>query len=595
MKNNVTELLKAMVKPDFTACSYAIMQNGKIVCSDAIGVIDKTNNQPVTTDCTFNVCSISKIYCTVAVMQLVDENKISLDDPVIKYVPEFKMQDQRYKNITIRMCLDHSSGLPGTQWKHFSVNIKEKFNYYQEVLDYFATSTLKADPGKYSTYCNDGFTLAEMVVAKVRNMPYEQVLKTYITSKIHAESTNTTYSINEKYPLVSEGKKPKEYFPIQGAGGITTSMEDLCKFGQIFLEPNDILSEKSKKLMAKSWGTTFLDTDLGAIDFGLGWDLVKHHDPDYEFGDGVLAKGGNSMFFASRLIIVPKYNAVLTLSETHDCGLDVPTTLMRLFATYLETQNVHATPFETCPKDYSGLYAHAFGLEKITTIGFSMVVQDKIEKGFAPTDLLNYKDGKWTNEKGNQIFFEEKNGETYLLKTTKNRTVPFAQKAHNQVLNPVWKERLNKKYIVCDTSYSDIVVNQMLCSVEFTMTEKTLALRVHDNKNNPILSEFPIEIIDDTHAQGYLTTPCNGSRDRIEPYFENNLLHVASYTYICEDDLESIPTLNKVSKIDKKLSTLPKITENQRILILDKNGDLYYDSMDVTPFNPIDEGFMILI
>ena len=92
-----------------------------------------------------------------------------------------------------------------------------------------------------------------------------------------------------------------------------------------------------------------------------------------------------------------------------------------------------------------------------------------------------------------------------------------------------------------------------------------------------------------------MTTPCNGSRDRIEPYFENNLLHVASYTYICEDDLESIPTLNKVSKIDKKLSTLPKITENQRILILDKNGDLYYDSMDVTPFNPIDEGFMILI
>lgn len=38
--------------------------------------------------------------------------------------------------------------------------------------------------------------------------------------------------------------------------------------------------------MAKSWGTTFLESDLGAIDFGLGWDLVRHHDPDYDFGDG---------------------------------------------------------------------------------------------------------------------------------------------------------------------------------------------------------------------------------------------------------------------------------------------------------------------
>ena len=44
MENQVTQLLKAMVKPDYTACSYAFMQNGKIVCADAIGVIDKINN-----------------------------------------------------------------------------------------------------------------------------------------------------------------------------------------------------------------------------------------------------------------------------------------------------------------------------------------------------------------------------------------------------------------------------------------------------------------------------------------------------------------------------------------------------------------------
>ena len=53
MENQVTQLLKAMVKPDYTACSYAFMQDGKIVCADAIGVIDKISNQPITTDCTF--------------------------------------------------------------------------------------------------------------------------------------------------------------------------------------------------------------------------------------------------------------------------------------------------------------------------------------------------------------------------------------------------------------------------------------------------------------------------------------------------------------------------------------------------------------
>ena len=587
MENQVTQLLKAMVKPDYTACSYAFMQDGKIVCADAIGVIDKINNQPITTDCTFNVCSISKIYCTVCVMQLVDEGLIQLEDKVSDILPEFTMKDERYKDITVRMCLDHSSGLPGTQWKHFSVSTTSKFDYYSEVLNYLSNSTLKADPGTYSTYCNDGFTLAEMVVSKVRNMPYEDVLKKYITEKIGATSTNTTYTIHSDCPLVSEGKKPKEYFPIQGAGGITTSMIDLCKFSQLFLEPNSIISEKSKALMAKSWGTTFLESDLGAIDFGLGWDLVKHHDPDYDFGDGVLAKGGNSMFFSSRLIIVPKYNAVLAFSETHDCGLEVPTTLVRLFNTYLEPN--------TYP-DYSRIYAHAFGLQKITTIKSSMVVQDKTEKGWIMSDLLNYSNGKWTNEKGNQIFFEG----DYLLKTTRNRTVAFAQKAKKQELNSVWKSRLNKKYIVCDTTYYDIVTNQMLCSVEFNMTEDTMSLIVHGNKSEPVVSEFPIEVIDDTHAKSYLNTPCNGSRDRVEPYFENNRLYCASYTYICEDDIEvydsqTFKEENQVFKIANQLETLPTICKNHRILVLDSNGDLYYDSMDVEEYKPIESGFIILV
>lgn len=587
MENQVTQLLKAMVKPDYTACSYAFMQDGKIVCADAIGVIDKINNQPITTDCTFNVCSISKIYCTVCVMQLVDEGLIQLEGKVADILPEFTMKDERYKDITVRMCLDHSSGLPGTQWKHLSVSTTSKFDYYSEVLNYLSNSTLKADPGTYSTYCNDGFTLAEMVVSKVRNMPYEDVLRKYITEKIGAKSTNTTYTINSDYPLVSEGKKPKEYFPIQGAGGITTSMIDLCKFGQLFLEPNSILSEKSKALMAKSWGTTFLESDLGAIDFGLGWDLVRHHDPDYDFGDSVLAKGGNSMFFSSRLIIVPKYNAVLAFSETHDCGLDVPTTLMRLFNIYLEPN--------TYP-DYSGIYAHAFGLQKITTIKSSMVVQDKTEKGWIMSDLLNYADGKWTNEKGNQIFFEG----DYLLKTTRNRTVAFAQKAKKQELNSLWKSRLNKKYIVCDTTYYDIVTNQMLCSVEFNRTEDTMSLIVHGNKSESVVSEFPIEVIDDTHAQSYLNTPCNGSRDRIEPYFEDGKLYCASYTYICEDDIEPYTSQlfkkeNQVYKINNTLEVLPTICENHRILVLDSNGDLYYDSMDVEEYKPIESGFIILV
>lgn len=153
---------------------------------------------------------------------------------------------------------------------------------------------------------------------------------------------------------------------------------------------------------------------------------------------------------------------------------------------------------------------------------------------------------------------------------------------------------------MCDTTYYDIVTNQMLCSVEFNRTEDTLSLIVHGNKSEPVVSEFPIEVIDDTHAKSYLNTPCNGSRDRVEPYFENNRLYCASYTYICEDDIEvydsqTFKEENQVFKIANQLETLPTIYKNHRILVLDANGDLYYDSMDVEEYKPIESGFIILV
>ena len=56
------------------------------------------------------VGSVSKVYSTAAVMQLVDEGKVELDAPVTEYIPEFRMADPRYKDITVRMLMDHTSG-----------------------------------------------------------------------------------------------------------------------------------------------------------------------------------------------------------------------------------------------------------------------------------------------------------------------------------------------------------------------------------------------------------------------------------------------------------------------------------------------------
>ncbi len=66
----------------------------------------------VSQDRIYCIASVSKMYSSLAIMQLVDEGKVELDAPVTKYLPDFKMNDERYKDITVRMLMNHTSGIP---------------------------------------------------------------------------------------------------------------------------------------------------------------------------------------------------------------------------------------------------------------------------------------------------------------------------------------------------------------------------------------------------------------------------------------------------------------------------------------------------
>ena len=96
------------------------------------------------------------------------EKSISMR-PVVSYLPNFTMRDERYREITSRMLLNHTSGLPGTYgWNAFST--KYDPDLYPRFLESLSQSNLKAAPGGFAAYCNDGFTLAEMLVATVSGL-----------------------------------------------------------------------------------------------------------------------------------------------------------------------------------------------------------------------------------------------------------------------------------------------------------------------------------------------------------------------------------------------------------------------------------------
>lgn len=121
MNQKLTErcsrFLAMTLASDYTSVSYALQIGGQLVMADALGWQDKPQGRPADLQCTYNVASVSKIYCTAAVMILVQRGLVELDAPVVRYIPDFTMADPRYRRITVRHLLNHSSALPGTQWQ----------------------------------------------------------------------------------------------------------------------------------------------------------------------------------------------------------------------------------------------------------------------------------------------------------------------------------------------------------------------------------------------------------------------------------------------------------------------------------------------
>nr|WP_269322557.1 serine hydrolase domain-containing protein [Paenibacillus sp. FSL H7-0357] len=141
------ELLTAAY--DTNSVQYTLIDHGNIVISGQFGKNDEQGQKPLTTDTMYGIGSTSKMFTTVAVMQLVDQGKIDLDTPVVHYIPEFRMKDERYKQITPRMLLNHSSGLNGSTFTNAYLFEDIDTYAHDTLLKQLAGQTLKADPGAY--------------------------------------------------------------------------------------------------------------------------------------------------------------------------------------------------------------------------------------------------------------------------------------------------------------------------------------------------------------------------------------------------------------------------------------------------------------
>ena len=168
---------------------YAVWQDGEIILTGHAGDYSRTENRALTDDMLYGIGSVSKAYTAAAVLNLAEEGKIDLDAPVTAYLPDFTMADERYTDITVRMLLNHSSGLPGSTTANGFLLDDPDTLAADTLLEELSGETLKADPGAFSVYCNDGFTLAELVVEAVSGMDFDAYVRQAILEPAGLDNT----------------------------------------------------------------------------------------------------------------------------------------------------------------------------------------------------------------------------------------------------------------------------------------------------------------------------------------------------------------------------------------------------------------------
>ena len=240
----VDKLFERFNKPDSPGCAVAVVRDGRIVYEHGYGMADLDHDIPITPSTVFHVASMSKQFTATAIVLLAQEGRLSLDDPVRKYVPE--VPDFGVP-ITLRHLIHHTSGLRD-QWEllemagwRYSLDLITD----DDVLELVSRQKeLNFKPGEKFLYCNTGYTLLAQVVKRVsgkslREFTEERIFKPLNMTSTHFRDDHAEIVKRQAYGYVPDKatfRLSVTNFDTVGATSLLTTVEDLAVWDRNFYD-----------------------------------------------------------------------------------------------------------------------------------------------------------------------------------------------------------------------------------------------------------------------------------------------------------------------------------------------------------------------
>ena len=296
--------------------AIAIVKDGQVVLAKGYGVRSVEKKLPVTPDSIFAIGSSTKAFTTMALGILAEEGKLSWDEPVVTYLPRFRLHDEvASKRMTPRDLVTHRSGLP----RHDLVWYNAKLTR-QELVDRLPFLEPNEDFRVKFQYQNLMYLTAGHLSAEVAGMPWEEVLRTRILNPIGMKNSNFAVAESQKSsdfasPYTLKDKAaidiPFRVIDTVGpAGSINASVNDMTKWLQLHLgggtvdgrrivAARQIQDMHRPQMVIQSFPGLTDDAEIQQLSYGLGWFVESYR------GKKRVHHGGNIDGFSAMVALMP--------------------------------------------------------------------------------------------------------------------------------------------------------------------------------------------------------------------------------------------------------------------------------------------------
>ena len=355
--------------------SLGFVVDQDLVWRKGYGYADVQRKAPATPKTLYSICSISKLFTSIAVMQLRDEGKLQLDDPVAKHLPWFTMKpfDPDSPPVTIRGLLTHSAGIPREADQPYWTGPDFRFPSREDVIKGLSNQSMLYPSSRYFQYSNLGLTLAGQIVEQVSGKPYADYVRENILGPLHLGSTTPEIPVNEQGKLLAigygtlsrDGERPTmPVFQARGiapAAGFASNVEDLARFaswqfrllakgGQEVLKASTLREMQRVQWMDPDWKTSW----------GLGFTVMRLENRT------VVGHGGSCPGFRTELALLPD-EKIAGIAMVNAMGVDPNDFVLQMIKILSPAlQKIKDSPGQGKAADptlqkFTGLYRSAWG------------------------------------------------------------------------------------------------------------------------------------------------------------------------------------------------------------------------------------------